>query len=155
MKAFKDVAHFYSRSGITIVSLRDKERRGRLLSVDQSTMAVAFGDGYPVSGQSIMQCSFEYSKPVLRRISGMTVEEAVEFVRLMDSTLPPDRIFELEFSYSLIYLKSINEQGEDEYYYCSIDFMLPMQLKWLFDHGFDVFGLIDNGEAIEKEVSRG
>lgn len=87
-------------------------------------------------------------KPVLRHLGDMTEADALELNGLLPrkkSALIPDRLMG-------------DNIGVGAKVATTMDFVLNMPteaLLWLLNRGFDLFGLIESGQAIRKEVESG
>ena len=105
-------------------------------------------------------------KPFLRSLSSMTKEEAYEFgVMLMgeaDMDYKEIGVGEMELmgdTYpTIMYQDKMNEEYSVMVQFAPtgisvsvVDLMPYAAYEWLFEHHFDVFGLIDKGLAIEKK----
>jgi hypothetical protein len=80
-------------------------------------------------------------KPILRRLSSMTEEEAKTFICSTDETLRITKIGPGGISY-------VGEQTDfiDTIFFSAID---PSRFNWLLKNSFDLFGFIESGLAID------
>lgn len=112
-----------------------------------------FGGEYPyafytrgdnVSGND----QVKYFKPLLRPLSSMTEEEMLEYARI---ERPETSKVELKGEK----VWSFYDDGESFYKWIAHSLMKPIpdQFRYLLSRGFDLFGLIDAGIAIDKTQS--
>ena len=142
------VAHMYLKSRIEVVTLRgSKERTGRLIHMNEpDAITVLFGEKEEIHRQKISVVKLEWCKPILRHREDITEEESREFMK--DFTL-----FAWEEATQLpVGWKSAKEWAID---ILNDGEFTPAQTLWLLNRGFDLFGLIESGQAIRKEVSNG
>jgi len=137
-----DVAHYYSKSEIFIqtedVGIRE------MLGV-RGTRGVMYA-----TRAHAMHSRWSQHKPILRHRDDMTEAEAKELF----SQSRPSPFDETIFSVSY---------GNELNYYRSNHFSLPfnrsvwraIEFLWLISKGFDMFGLIESGQAIRKGVDNG
>lgn len=129
---WEEVAHHYSRSKISISSGSEVHDVSEL-SIYPHGILIEFGRGGFVF-------TWEEHKPILCAVEDMTEAEAME---LWNSV--PGRVAFDESLYS--------PYGSPlRMYSTKADFWLPNEFHWLTQRGFDVFGLIESGQAIRKEA---
>ncbi len=152
-----DVAHYYSKSYIEIVTLRGSSpKTGRLVSMYQSdAITVLFGENRKMNRRKFSIVQLEWCKPILRHRDDMTEAEARE-------------IWEIHFgkAYEIGPFNELEEPCKDEILNSATygtrnrlntELMLgnSLTLHWFISRGFDVFGLIESGQAIRKEMGNG
>jgi hypothetical protein len=100
----------------------------------------------------ISEDGFKKVKPILRPLSSMTEEEAIELAKLSEHE--PDfndvKIERTKFNDIVVTWQGANESRESfnatgDLFYCA------EQFQWLLSKHFDLFELIHYGLAIEKE----
>lgn len=90
-------------------------------------------------------------KPVLRRLSSMTEEEALEFVNI--GLIPAHKFEKISVTIlneNVIYFTDHNTTGFNTEHDRCFDKLDSLQFSWLLSKHFDLFGLLDNNEAIES-----
>lgn len=149
-----DVARMYAKSGIFIRLIpyqTNQFTRGavtinqgdyRLIYANDVGCFYGYGDNKSVPSLS----TYGKHQPILRHREDITEEEAREFMNGF-------ALFDWEEAKGLPHGYKSAKQWFIEYF--SDDFITPAQTLWLLNRGFDLFGLIESGQAIRKEVSNG
>ena len=105
-------------------------------------------------------------KPILRPLSSITLEEAYELGVILTSAADMENV-EVEVGsvnvFGEHYTVVIYQDKTDEKLYFGVQFssvgiagaepMLHEVYTWIFKNHFDIFGLIDKGLAIEKNIN--
>jgi len=139
-----DVAHYYSRSPITILNERGDEY--------DCSIAVSLGYLY-------------LWKPILIHFEDITGDQAREFYTLKTG-LPSkyvNRIIIRGKSADIVSVTYLKKFPAAKVIFVDIaNKATPLggqhttkEFLWLISHGFDVFGLIESGQAIRKDVENG
>lgn len=148
----KDVLHLYL--GCECVRT-DTNKSMRLVSVYE------YGENWHPDDKCVRFESAEWKwsavqqwvKPVLRKLNSMTWDEAKEYFNK-----PEAELIKVErkknaaiFDYRWVSDKVNNDDG---YSYSGIaisdnELLTPQQVAWLLSRGFDLFGLIETGQAID------
>jgi hypothetical protein len=95
---------------------------------------------------------------LLRPLSSMTDDEAIELVKLNEWIGYGDHPFEREYeTYKNGFGQIVVKWGESPREHnvpVNKTVFTPSEFAWLLSHGFDMYELIKSGEAIEKEVHK-
>ena len=142
--SWADVAHMYANSGIQIHMLRGLPRTGRLLHVNKA-LYVVFGDNKPMQEQYASYVGLEWSRPVMNHFEDMTEAVKTELALMLyceDILEVDDRLRQQAYN-------AVRDQfGGPNLASWRIGFRVMHHLILL---GFDVFGLIESGQAIRKD----
>ncbi len=135
-----DVAHYYSKSHIEVVSLRGSNpKTGQLMGMYQSdAVTVMFGKNQNVDKRKFSVVQLEWCKPILLHFEDMTEDEDNECM------LVHTRWVEDSDLRRVIWSLAKQHKTFDQH-----------STHWLISRGFDVFGLIESGQAIRKEAGNG
>ena len=135
-----DVAHYYAKSYIEIVTLRGSSpKTGRLVSMYQSdAITVLFGENRKMNRRKFSIVQLAWCKPILRHRDDMTEAEDNECMLVHTRWISNE-----EFK-NVIWSLTKQHKTFDQY-----------STHWLISRGFDVFGLIESGQAIRKEMGNG
>ena len=140
-----NVAHYYTKSQIDLqIKNRDHAERFLMVSfrnVGGSHFEEWVNDGVYWRAYGSQFSAWDDHKPILRHRDDMTEAEAREIYRLVWG-------FDIDISVSMW------DSGID--YFESLYGRYPSAVfLWLISRGFDVFGLIESGQAIRKEMGNG
>jgi hypothetical protein len=143
-KDIKDYLHLYLGCEVFDSDLKEY---GVLAGAGTNGYHQITGNGH---GSTYMQ-SPENIKPILRKLSSMTEEEAIEFKKLIpwidfERFLPGDR-----WRYSEHEETSKHETRVVCHTSAGINTLPMVVMPFLLSKGFDLFGLIDSALAIEKK----
>jgi len=136
MKDIKDYLHLYLGCDVEADSLSDNTKR----FVYKLT---------PSRLRSILEYNnYDNSKPILRNLSDMTKDEIIHFFLLkgLDYSKVTNRTSIMD-NFIQIEYKCAGELLSD---YQVATFLNPEQTKYLLEKHFDLFGLINDGLAIDK-----
>jgi len=135
-----DVAHYYTRSKLTVVH-------------SSGTMQAAFFefDGYALDAARVQVFRAGEYKPILRHRDDMTEAEARELFALIYGDFAPTLDGETCIEWWT------RETLQDSFTMNSLNIFIgdPNVWHYLISHGFDLFGLIESGQAIRKEAGNG
>lgn len=136
-----DVAHYYLQSPI-------------VLSDDEGN---EYDRGIAVNSNRYYRCT-----PILRHLDDMTEAEVLECIKCgwpdgagkpikEFACIPDHSAFGSAFAYKIVF------DGSPHYMAGTMSFrsLNGNQFLWLISRGFDVFGLIESGQAIRKEAGNG
>lgn len=154
-----DVAHYYTKSQIDLkIKNRDHAERFLMVSfrnVGSSHFEEWVNDGVYWRAYGSQFSAWADHKPILRHRDDMTEAEARE-------------IWEIHFgkAYEIGPFNELEEPCKDEILNSATygtrnrlntELMLgnSLTLHWFISRGFDVFGLIESGQAIRKEAGNG
>ena len=159
-----DVAHYYTKSHIEVVSLRGSNpKTGQLMGMYQSdAVTVMFGKNQNVDKRKFSVVQLEWCKPILTHLRDMTEAQVLECIKcgwpvvagkpIKEFACIPDHSeFGSAFTYKIVF------DGSPHYMAGTMSFrsLDSNQFVWLISRGFDVFGLIESGQAIRKEMGNG
>lgn len=135
---FKDVMHFYLGCELLVVKTKDVVTLDDIQASNRYkawTRNKSYCSKYNCVGRGF---SMKDIKPILRPISSMTLKECRE---LYDVSIT-----------ELFYLEIVKKISQSSFNFWKqfAEYCENRQLKDFFDKGFDLFGLIESGEAIEK-----
>lgn len=124
---WKDVAHMHLSCQVEYLDyFTDTRRIGRMNMVGEDNFFID-GDN---NAQEIAQ-----AKPILRKLSDMTEEEKKELRKIMSNAGSVNMLPEIRTSNVLqLFFNAEN----------------PKIMLWLLQRGFDLYNLIESGEAIDK-----
>lgn len=162
---WKDVAHLYLNSDVAFyVFPPDTYSDGWLAKtlVEHPKLQYAI----PIEFEKIADAEYKGYLPILRRLSSMTEEEAVEIAVIMYGQ-PDSRKWRLEDKKDFfnVYRKHCSESftidkasGDIDRYVRHADGEIELETtlqhhyvtRYLLSKGFDLFGLLESGQAIEK-----
>lgn len=133
-----EVAHYYLKSGIDGMAS---------FAGDEKSLKV------PIGINDVTMSSRRTFTPLLRALEDMTKEEMLQFATEVGGGIPP--IGEnLVFSIKDGSITIAADHGDGMFWFYSLDSMTSAQFHWLIQRGFDVFGLIESGQAIRKEAGK-
>ena len=148
MKQFSEVAHLYIGCEVEF-GFEGRKKIGKLVGkVEPFGWQVFYPSKVLVPYHNVKGKLF---KPLLRPLSDMTEEEAVELAKL--SEYEPDfndvKIERNKYNDIIVSWQGNNESREvfnstGELFYCAEQFV------YLLSRSFDLFGLIESGQAIDK-----
>ena len=167
-----DIAHYYTKSQIDL-QIKNRDHAERFLMVSFRNVGGSHFEEWVNDGVYWRAYGSQFSawadhKPILRHCDDMTDEECFELASLIwgDSDIIP---FARSESHRIIKHKAIKFNGKgDPYGDClfvvgvegrasswpiRMNQMTPLAIHYLVSRGFDVFGLIESGQAIRKEVT--
>lgn len=165
-----DVAHYYVKSPISV--LYKSEPMSKLSNWSYSIQQLIdsmlrIENGVVVNPEGAESLAYT---PILRHLEDMTEAECFELASLIwgESDLIP---FTRNDSQRIIKHKDIKFNGKDDPYGdclfvvgvdgrasswpIRMNQMTPQAVHWLISRGFDLFGLIESGQAIRKEAGNG
>ena len=114
---------------------------------------------------TLTHCGIKHLKPILRSIHTITEEEAKELISEAYGARVDDLVVDVQvgrvdkFYGDMVFIRGANKHKKDSKYLIKIYLELGVFVKgiasysineWLFRNHFDVFGLIDQGLAVEK-----
>ena len=152
-----DVAHYYTKSHIEVVSLRGSNpKTGQLMGMYQSdAVTVMFGKNQNVDKRKFSVVQLEWCKPILTHLRDMTEAEARELweIQIGEAWVQDTD----ETAIQCLFFNIGNSQMEmaDNATFLSVLVGEPKAWNYLISRGFDVFGLIESGQAIRKEMGNG
>jgi len=152
-----DVAHYYAKSYIEIITLRGSNpKTGRLTGMYQSdAVTVMFGENQNVDKRKFSVVQLQWCKPILRHRDDITEAQAREICEPMIESLKEVEgdSFEPPKSYKEFLLRPFTHKGT----WSLLDHALGNPRDWhkFIKWGIDVFRLIESGQAIRKEVGNG
>lgn len=93
---------------------------------------------------------FEYIKPILRPLSSMTEEETEQYLRLKHNAYSGE--YEIKISDAGFWwlFKGISTDQKFKFFGEILDESNAEQFQYLLSKSFDLFGLIEDGLAIDK-----
>lgn len=124
-KNIDDYIHFYIGQKCLIGKTRIAEIRGVIWGAHGNVICIIDDNK-----KDNVKIDCRHIKPILRNLVDM-------------SLLEEDAAYEIEF-------KSVKKELTMEYYFQSVDCWLPETVLYLTSKGFDLFGLINAGLAINK-----
>jgi hypothetical protein len=89
-------------------------------------------------------------KPILRPLSDMTEEEAIKYLRLKHNAYSGEYEIKLRDNGFWWLFKTIASDERFKFFGEMLDESNSDQFRWLLSKGFDLFGLIEAGLAIDK-----
>lgn len=125
MTKFKDVAHLYMGCEVEW-GFEGRKKKGQLVGNGERYGWQIFDPSNAIV--PYQQCRIELIKPLLRPLDSMTEDEMDDVCRY---TRDAQRTIGFRFS-------------------VGIEFIQPDLFNYFLKQGFDLFGLIPNGEAIDK-----
>ena len=142
MREIKDFIHLYL--GCEVFDSFNNSRTS-LVGVSDTGVTVAYNTEWKLR--------FDEVKPILRKISSMTEEEAIEYLKMKYNAVAviECRKDNSGFWYSLA--KGLAETKNPKFIFFGQikDTSYPEQFVWLLSKGFDLFGLCEAGFAIDKD----
>lgn len=152
MDTLKDVLHFYLGCEVENMPYLPNDGKkviGKLVGINHK-YGTALIQNYSIDGEpwgDIFKYPIVGSKPLLRPLSDMTKPEATELIKLSEFGLPIKEIITITalgvyFSYGSFEM--------DRKLTMSFDELHPAQFQWLLKNSFDLFSLIESGQAISK-----
>lgn len=145
-----DCLHFYL--GCECIKT-ESGTRGKLARIGESMCNLKFSDEI---GQNV-SFMIEEVKPILRPLSSMTEEEAVEFCKI-ETTENRHHLIEIhEVKQNEVWYSDgsrFQGDGIDELNDLFIHFnhLSANQFAWLLSKSFDLFGLIESNQAIDSST---
>jgi hypothetical protein len=93
---------------------------------------------------------FNEVKPLLRPLSDMTEEEVIKYLRLKHNAYSGEYEIKLRDNGFWWLFKTIASDEKFKFFGEMLDESNSDQFRWLLSKGFDLFGLIEAGLAIDK-----
>ena len=143
----------YARSGVRVDVVRGFRHSGHMLGVKENHVLISVDFSQPIDQRGASWTDIDACKPYLRRTSGMTVDEMLEYAGSVGGGEPPageNLVCRMHDGWFDI----VADGGEGGFWTYSLTFLTPVQALWLLDNGFDLFDLIDSGEAIELKEEK-
>jgi hypothetical protein len=133
MKNIKDYLHLYMGCEAQIQSAQN----GVVINNPITGMTIH----YASTGQTIV-------KPILRKLSSMTEEEARDMIKFIRGVAQIDQLIisnicDIHIEWHFYDVRHIAR-------WIKFDELNPSQFQYLLSKGFDLFGLIEEGLAIDK-----
>lgn len=125
-----DVAHYYLKSGINGMA--------KLPNSDMKPFAL------PIGINDVGDYPHRMFTPILRALEDMTEGEARELFEIDGILWEHSSVSDFMDSPKQAYTAQFEKENW---------VLTPNEFVWLISKGFDVFGLIDSGQAIRKEES--
>jgi hypothetical protein len=157
MTKFKDVAHLYIGCMVQYPDTCGKKITARLTGVTISEIETTYkrkrkgcsGDILSWQPTASHNSDALHTKPILRPLSSMTKEEVAEFMGITDGVVTKGNyskpFFQLEWKDNL-------DDWRFKFQYSNQ--LSAYQFIILLSKGFDLFGLIESGEAIDGTINQ-
>ena len=161
-----DVAHYYTKSQIDL-QIKNRDHAERFLMVSFRNVGGSHFEEWVNDGVYWRAYGSQFSawadhKPILRHRDDMTEAQVLECIKcgwpvvagkpIKEFACIPDHSeFGSAFTYKIVF------DGSPHYMAGTMSFrsLDSNQFVWLISRGFDVFGLIESGQAIRKEMGNG
>lgn len=137
-KNIKDYLHLYLGQRVEVMPAQSKSYSGQLQQIDINGYCI-------LADESITRHAyFQYCKLILRPLNSMTEEEAKDLAHIYTGLkITYVRITDGQVIFNYLEGDQVHENVLD------VEIVNPDSFRYLLSKGFDLFGLIDAGLAIE------
>ena len=157
----------YQNSRIDVLFSRGKERKGVLITIcSGSGHYLLFNADKPTEEHVASWCGWEHCTPILLHLEDMTEAECIDYTEFVWSGVEFSEVNRNQ-KIKVIWAKD-NVNLRETYRQCLFAVrqkgimwpFFPREINqrgalWLIRHGFDIYNLIESGQARRKEVNNG